>query len=117
MTSAIPPKLLRTAKGKKPVYFDDVTDKLLSMVVALVGEVSVLRDRLDTVEQLAARKGVLTSEEVDGYELSDDQHRQRGERRDAYLARVMKSLHDEIARMADAPADAAEMFEGAHALS
>jgi len=116
MTSASP-KLLRTAKGKKPVYFDDVTDKLLSMVVALVGEVSVLRDRLDTVEQLAAGKGVLTSDEVDHYALSEDQHRLRSERRDAYLARVMKSLHDEIAGMAEAPADATETFESAHALS
>ena len=42
-----PIKLPRTAKGKKPVYFDPVTDKLLSMIMTLMGELSVVRDRLD----------------------------------------------------------------------
>ena len=38
-----PVKLPRTAKGKKPIYFDSTTDKLLSMVLTLMGELSVMR--------------------------------------------------------------------------
>ena len=46
--------MTRKAKGRRPTYFDDPeNDKLLAIVMALAGEVSVLRDRLDTVERLA----------------------------------------------------------------
>ena len=37
--------MARKAKGKRPVYFDDPQiDKLLGIVLALAGEVSVLRE-------------------------------------------------------------------------
>jgi len=91
-----PVKLPRTAKGKKPVYFDSTTDKLLSMVLTLMGEVSVMRDRLDTVERLAAKKGVFALDDVENYELSEEVNRVRGERRAAYIARVLKSVQDEL---------------------
>jgi hypothetical protein len=91
-----PVKLPRTAKGKKPVYFDSTTDKLLSMVLTLMGEVSVMRDRLDTVERLAAKKGVFALDDVENYELSEEVNKIRGERRAAYIARVLKSVQDEL---------------------
>ena len=41
------PRLRRTAKGKRPRYFSDpATDRLLGILMSLIGEVSVLRDRL-----------------------------------------------------------------------
>jgi hypothetical protein len=91
-----PVKLPRTAKGKKPIYFDSTTDKLLSMVLTLMGEVSVMRDRLDTVERLAAKKGVFSVDDVENYEISEDVNKIRGERRAAYIARVLKSVQDEL---------------------
>ncbi len=46
------PKALRTAKGKKPQYFSDpAIDKLLSIVISMAGELSVTRERLDTVQR------------------------------------------------------------------
>lgn len=91
-----PVKLPRTAKGKKPVYFDSTTDKLLSMVLTLMGEVSVMRDRLDTVERLAAKKGVFSLDDIENYEMTEDVNKIRGERRAAYIARVLKSVQDEL---------------------
>ena len=39
------------AKGKRPSYFEDpATDRILSMLMALVGEVAVLRERLDALD-------------------------------------------------------------------
>ncbi|MBW4504596.1 MAG: hypothetical protein KME57_34885 [Scytonema hyalinum WJT4-NPBG1] len=50
----------KTAKGKRPVYFEDPqTDKVLAIVMALIGEVSVLRERLDTIERLLEAKDIL----------------------------------------------------------
>ena len=91
-----PVKLPRTAKGKKPVYFDTTTDKLISMVLTLMGEVSVMRDRLDTVERLAAKKGVFNLNDIEGFEPDAEVTKVRSERRAAYIARVLKSVQDEL---------------------
>jgi hypothetical protein len=91
-----PVKLPRTAKGKKPVYFDSVTDKLLSMVLTLMGELSVMRDRLDTVERLIEKHKLFKQDEIEGFELTDEVNQIRTERRAAYIARVLKSVQDEL---------------------
>jgi len=45
--------MAKKAKGKRPFYFDNPeSDKLLAIVMALAGEVSVLRECLDTLERL-----------------------------------------------------------------
>ena len=91
-----PIKLPRTAKGKKPTYFDPVTDKLLSMVLTLMGEVSVMRDRLDTVERLAEKGKLFKIEDIENYDVPEEVNKIRMERRAAYIARVLKSVQDEL---------------------
>ncbi|MBM3513829.1 MAG: hypothetical protein FJX59_08940 [Alphaproteobacteria bacterium] len=86
----------RTAKGKKPIYFDPTTDKLLSMVLTLMGELSVVRDRLDTVERLAEKKGVFKVDDIETYDIPEDVNKIRMERRSAYIARVLKCVQDEL---------------------
>ena len=90
-------KLPRTAKGKKPQYFSDPTiDKLLSMVLTLMGELSVTRDRLDTVERLIEQNGLFKVDDIEGYDIPEDVNQVRMERRSAYIARVLKSVQDEL---------------------
>ena len=91
-----PIKLPRTAKGKKPIYFDSVTDKLLSMVLTLTGELSVTRDRLDTVERLIEKHKLFKQDDIDTFELTDAVNQVRSDRRAAYIARVLKSVQDEL---------------------
>ena len=46
-------KLPRVAKGKKPKYLDDGSiDNLMAMIMTLTQEISVLRDRIDTLERM-----------------------------------------------------------------
>ena len=62
----------RTARGRRPYFFDDPNiDKLLAMIMALAGEVSVLPERLDTHEMLAAEKAC---EHDEGRELRRPPH-------------------------------------------
>ncbi|MEP2736581.1 MAG: hypothetical protein ABJP34_09800 [Erythrobacter sp.] len=90
----------KVAKGKRPYFFDDPSvDKVLAMVMALTGEVSVLRDRLDTHEKLAADKIWPTAENVESFELTEDVEKERDERRSAYLGRVMRIVTEELERM------------------
>ncbi|MBW4576585.1 MAG: hypothetical protein KME08_15025 [Aphanothece sp. CMT-3BRIN-NPC111] len=89
--------MAKKAKGKRPVYFDNPQiDKLLAMVMALAGEVSVLRERLDTVERLAQSKGILSIEEIETYQPNDQVAQEREQWRADYLARVLRVLQEEV---------------------
>ncbi len=90
-------RLQRTAKGKRPQYFSDPTmDKLLSMTLVLMEELSVTRDRLDTVERLIEKHKLFSQDDVENFELTEEIDEIRSERRMAYIARVLKCVQDEI---------------------
>jgi hypothetical protein len=92
-------RISRTARGKRPVYFEDpAVDKLMSMLLAVVGELSVTRDRLDALERLLEDKSVLTRAEIDDIRFDDDVVTERDERRAEYLARVMRIVTMELQR-------------------
>lgn len=90
----------KRAKGRRPDYFDDpATDRLLSMLLALVGEVSVLRERLDTVERLLEAKGTLRRVNIEHYVPDRGAGEERGLATKAYIARVMRGLQQEVEAM------------------
>ena len=84
-------------KGRRPAYFDDpATDRLMSLAMALAGEVSVLRERLDTMERLLEKSGALTRAEIEAFAPDRDAARERGEATRAYIARVMRGFQQEV---------------------
>jgi hypothetical protein len=92
-----PAKLPRTAKGKRPQYFSDpATDKLLNMVVSLMGELSVTRDRLDTVERLLEAHGVLPTAEIETFKPSPEAEAERDRRRARLVQRVLRPVEREL---------------------
>jgi len=97
-----PPKTLRTAKGKKPQYFSDpATDKLLSIVISMAGELSVTRERLDTVERLLEEKKILHISEINHYQPSEEVDAIRAQHRAQFietLLRVIEADFEEITR-------------------
>ncbi len=83
----------KIAKGKRPVYFDDPqTDKVLAIVMALIGEVSVLRERLDTIERLLEAKDILAIADIEAYQPDDSVAKEREQWRAEYIARVLRVL-------------------------
>lgn len=91
----------RRAKGKRPDYFDDpAVDRLLSIVMALVGEVSVQRQRADTLERLLETKNVLTREEIERFIPDRAAAEERGVATKAYIARVMRGVQQAMEAMA-----------------
>lgn len=90
------PRLRRTARGKRPRYFSDpATDRLLGMLMTLIGEVSVLRDRLDSVERLIEKGGVLRREDIDNFLPDEQAEAEREATRRRYIARVMRVVQNE----------------------
>ena len=104
--SAAPPatqqpiKRIRTAKGRRPYFFDDPNiDKLLAMIMALTGEVSVIRERLDTHERLAEKKLMPTSKNIEGYKPTEPVDQWRVQWRAEYIARILRIVTDELERI------------------
>jgi hypothetical protein len=97
------------AKGKRPQYFDDpAIDRVLSIVLTVAGEVSVLRERLDTVERLLEAKGTISRADIDAYQPDRDAAHERGLATKEYVARIMRGVQQDMEAMAAAPEPSVE---------
>ena len=84
-------KLQKHAKGVRPQFFNDPTsDKLLAMVMALAGEVSVMRDRNDTLERLIDAKGLIDKSELEAYRPTKEVIAERDAWRQEYLSHILR---------------------------
>jgi hypothetical protein len=70
-------------------------DRLMIMMVALMAEVSVLRDRIDTHEALAEAGQQATVERVEAFDVDGDRQAAREARRQALLKRVLRAITHE----------------------
>jgi len=87
------PPLPRTAKGGRPRFHDEpAIDRLIHMVMTLTSEISVLTDRLSTVETLAG----IPPEAIDDHTPDMAERAGREARREALLSRVLGSLEEEL---------------------
>ena len=98
------------AKGKRPHYFDDpAIDRTLSIVMAIAGEVSVLRERLDTVERLLDAKGAITRADIESYTPDRQAGAERGLLTKEYLARILRGVQQDMEAMAVTEKTTAEL--------
>jgi hypothetical protein len=86
-----PVLLPRVSKGKRPQYFDDpAVDQIMTFFIELTAEVSVLYDRVDTIERLLDTKGTVSRADIEAYRAPPTVESERAARRDAYLKRVFR---------------------------
>lgn len=84
------------AKGKRPFFLENQdTERLMTIVMALAQEVSVMRERLDTVERLLERKGTISRDDIDAFEPSKQDADERGAWTQEYLARILRIFQQE----------------------
>ncbi len=90
------------AKGKRPAYFaDPAVDRVLSIVMALAGEVSVLRERLDTIERLLDANGSISRDDIETYEPDHSAGAERGLATQAYIARIMRGVQQDMEALSE----------------
>jgi hypothetical protein len=98
-----PVSLPRFAKGRRPQFYEDpAVDQLFAIVTALTGEISVLFDRLDTVERLLTESRVLPTQAIEAYVPDEAAAAVRAQRRDELLRRVFAVLELYAAKAAPA---------------
>ncbi len=83
--------LPRDAKGKRSVFFEDpAIDQIMTFILELSAEVSVVYDRMDTIERLLDEKGTISRDDIEAYRPNEDVENARNERREGYLKRVFR---------------------------
>lgn len=84
------------AKGKRPWFFADPNvERVLSITMAVAGELAVLRQRLDTIEELLAERGSISKADIEAFAPSTAQQEARGRWTQEYLARILRILQQE----------------------
>jgi hypothetical protein len=88
----------RFARGpKRPQYLANAElDKFMMMLNALVIEVSVVRERLDTHEALAAEGKLATESNIEAFNVDADRQKARERRREAMLRRIYRVVLEEL---------------------
>ena len=87
----------RVPKGERPTFFEDPgIDRLWWVMLAMLGEVTTLRDRLDVHERLAARHGLYTADNVDSFEPTPEEALARTLEREALVERTLRSITIEL---------------------
>lgn len=83
------PSIIKNAKGKRPKFYETTgVDQLMSMVMVLASEVTVLRDRVDAGERASAANGFDLASAIDKLELDETALQEREAWRQAFLDRL-----------------------------
>jgi hypothetical protein len=88
------------AKGKRPAYFEDpAIDRTLSIVMAIAGEVAVLRERMDTIERLLDTHGTISRADIESYVPDIKAGKERGLLHKEYVARILRGVQQDMEAM------------------
>ena len=102
----------RNAQGKRPLFYEaEGMDQAMSMILVLANELMVVRDRLDTVERVAAAKGVMIEADIEEFEPDQAALESREARRQDFLSRLYYLARKQAAELSRG--DSAERYQGA----
>lgn len=86
----------RSARGKRPQFYGSpALDQMMSMLMVLAGEVSVLADHIDSIERVAAANGLDLKAGIAALTLDQEALEAREARRQAMLDRLFYLLRKE----------------------
>ena len=90
------------SKGKRPKYLGaESNDHLLSMVLVLAEELSVTRERADTLERILEEKGLLNRSDIESYDPSTEAGLERQISNGEFATRLVRSIRQELDTLAD----------------
>lgn len=88
------------SQGKRPDYFSDpMAEHSFSITMALMAELAVARERIDTLERVLEAKGLLSKDDIDTYIPDQEAAQTRQLAQAEYSARVLRSLQQEVEAM------------------
>jgi hypothetical protein len=91
--------------GRRPYFLHPETERVLAITMAVVQELSVARTRIDTLERLLERQGLLSRADIESFVPTREEAAERGAWVQEYLARVLRIIQQE----GEAAANGAEL--------
>jgi len=90
------------SKGKRATFYKDpANDQLFAIITMLTQELSVAFDRIETVERILDKNGVISRADIEAYKPGEQEETERTQRRDEYIGRVFNILHQEAEGLLD----------------
>ncbi len=109
VTSDFSKEINWSAKGKRPQFLGDKSQEhLMSMTLALLQELAVTRERLDTLERILDKQAVVAKSDIDGFAPDEEASAERQARQHQLISTVMRSLEQEVHAMKQQPAETSE---------
>jgi hypothetical protein len=102
---------IRADVATRPVFFasNPDLDRMFAVIVAMAGEIAVLRARLDTHERLAARTGAFDRAQVEAFRADGPAVAERMADRQEIVQRIFAPVVAEIDAAIDDPRIHAEL--------
>jgi hypothetical protein len=89
------------SKGARPYFMNDpAVERVFNITMAVATELAVVRERLDTIERLLQKKGVLLQNEIETFEPNDEEAEIRQLWHARYAARIMRIVQQELDALA-----------------
>jgi|GEM_PF-201572 len=87
----------KRAHGKRPQFLDDpATERVLSIAMAIAGELSVARERIDTLERLLEEHGVFKRSAIEAYVPDAAAQAERNAWGREYIARILRIIDQDV---------------------
>ena len=94
--------VIRDAKGKRPHFYDAPgLDQAMSMIMVLANELSVVRDRMDSMERVAKAHGIDMAAEIETLALDQPALEAREAWRQDFLQRLFYLARKDAAEQAE----------------
>jgi hypothetical protein len=100
------------SQGKRPEYFSDpMAEQHFSITMALMAELAVARERIDSLERVLVSKGLIGSNEVEEYEPDAATGQTRQLAQVEYSARVLRPLQQAVEAMSGDQSSMSDMAD------
>lgn len=92
----------RRANGKRPQFLQDpAVERVLSITMAVAAELSVARERIDTLERLLAARGILAATDIERYVPTAQAQAERDAWGREYINRVLRIVDQDVQALAN----------------
>lgn len=85
--------------GRRPYFLTPEVERVMAIAMAIAQELAVARTRVDTLERLLERKGIMTRAEIDAFEPTPEDAVARGLWTQEYIARVLRIVQQEAEQL------------------
>ena len=99
-------------RAKRPAFFNDsAIDQLVTMMMELMTEVWVTKERVFTLEKVLATHGLNVTDEIESCEFNEDENSSLAQARQRFVSTIMRSLEAEFVSRASLKTELDELAD------